>query len=169
MKLSFTVFTKTGASLALGFILLGSALMVRAADEPGLTDRAKTAAVSAKESVEEAGRSAMNSVDEFWQNLNADRYQKRTRDKWSAWIIMGLLVGGFAGFLSQEPAVRIKRVLIGVAGGIIGGILLDLTKLNLHLGVILISSDEMVYALGGAILLLFLTRFLFSRSAKKKG
>jgi uncharacterized membrane protein YeaQ/YmgE (transglycosylase-associated protein family) len=168
MKPLLTALTKSITLLALGTILLGSAPDIRAADEPGLTERAKTAAVDAKDSVQEAGRSAMNSVDEFWRSLDAGRFEKRTRDKWAAWIIMGLLVGGFAGFLCQEPGVRIKRLLLGVVGGIIGGILLDLTQLKLHLGAILISSDEMVYALGGALLILVLARFWSSRSAKKK-
>ena len=65
MKPLLTAFTKSVTLLALGTILLGSAPAVRAADEPGITERAKTAAVDAKDSVQEAGRSAMNSVDEF--------------------------------------------------------------------------------------------------------
>ncbi|MBP1740617.1 MAG: putative transglycosylase associated protein YeaQ [Deltaproteobacteria bacterium] len=76
-----------------------------------------------------------------------------------SWIIMGLIVGIIAKFImpGQDPGGIIITIGLGVAGAFVGGFLAS------HLGFGTITGfnfHSLLIAIGGAIILLILYRFL---------
>ena len=153
---------------------------VRAADGPGVIDRTKeaakdaTAAVQgavkdATESVQDAGRSAADSFKSLWSRVDDSRLKNRTRDEIVAWVIMGLLVGSLAGmFTSLKPSGlgKVGRLLLGLAGALLGGLAVHATRINFGWGPVLIRYEELLFSLVGAVLLIIVARLIRSSATK---
>jgi uncharacterized membrane protein YeaQ/YmgE (transglycosylase-associated protein family) len=119
--------------------------------------------------VKEAGNSAADKIKDLWGRIDSGRLQNRTRDEIVAWVIMGVLVGALAGTMtSLKPTGigRAARLLWGLAGAFIGGMIVHVAKLDFGWGPVLIRYEELLFAFLGAVLLLVLTRFLRSKSSK---
>jgi uncharacterized membrane protein YeaQ/YmgE (transglycosylase-associated protein family) len=76
-----------------------------------------------------------------------------------SWIVMGLIVGVVAKFVmpGKDPGGIIITVLIGIGGAFLGGFI------GSHLGLGTVTGFDMgslLLAIGGAILLLILYRFI---------
>lgn len=159
-------------SVAVGLLLFLVCLTgesALAADEPTLVTKTKEAAQETTTAVAQAGRSAADQAEQLWQRIDAARLKNRTPDEIVAWAIMGTLVGGLAGMLtSLKPSGlgNLGRLLLGLAGASLGGIVVRLTTLDFGWGPVLIRYEELVFSLLGAILLLVLARFIRSRSKK---
>lgn len=78
------------------------------------------------------------------------------------WIIIGLIAGALARWImpGKDPGGLVITVLIGIAGGIVGGFLANLIGLGTG-G----SIWNLVLATAGAVLLLWIYRVVKSRSA----
>jgi uncharacterized membrane protein YeaQ/YmgE (transglycosylase-associated protein family) len=140
------------------------------ADEPGLADKTKAAAKQTADAVQEAGQSVAADAGQLWQRIDAARLKNRTPDEIVAWVIMGVLAGALAGMLtSLKPtgAGKLGRLLLGLAGAFLGGILVRMTNLNFGWGPVLIRYEELFASLLGAILLIVLARLVFGRRKKK--
>jgi uncharacterized membrane protein YeaQ/YmgE (transglycosylase-associated protein family) len=156
-----------GLLLALACLTGGPAL---AADEPGLVTKTKEAAQETSAAVAQAGRSAADKAEQLWRRIDAARLKNRTRDEIVAWVIMGVLVGALAGMMtSLKPTGlgKLGRLLLGLAGAFLGGIVVRVTGLDFGWGPVLIRYEELAFSLIGAILLLVLARFIRSRSRKQ--
>ena len=144
------------------------------ADDTNLVQQTKSALANAGEATKTA---LANAGDEAKAGLNdlKDRAVESSPNNYSAGelaalVLIGLAVSAIAGiFTSLQPTLagNLGRLLLGLAGAFIGGFFLRFTGLKLGLGKIVINYDEMVFALGGAILLLIIGR-LFGGKSKKK-
>ena len=163
--------------LTLGF----SPVTAQGAAEPGVIDRSKAAvqeattavegaAKTAKESVQDAGRSVGNSFENLWRRVSESRLKNRTRDEIVAWAIMGVLVGAVAGMLTTLKTTglgKLGRLLLGLAGAFIGGMIVHVGRIDFGLGPVLIRYEELLFSLVGAVVLVIGARF-FRSGAKKK-
>lgn len=77
------------------------------------------------------------------------------------WIVVGLIAGALAKWImpGKDPGGIIVTILIGIAGGVIGGFLAS--RIGIGGG----NVVNILIATGGAILLLFLYRLITKRSA----
>ena len=75
------------------------------------------------------------------------------------WILMGLIVGVLAKVIlpGRDPGGIIVTILIGMAGAFVGGFLGTLLGLGAITG---FNLGSLVLAVGGAVLLLVLYRFI---------
>jgi uncharacterized membrane protein YeaQ/YmgE (transglycosylase-associated protein family) len=82
------------------------------------------------------------------------------------WLIIGALAGSLAGMLvtgSRKGYGPATNILLGLIGAVIGGYVFDRLNVNLGLGSITISFDEIVAAFVGSLILLALLSFLRGR------
>jgi len=173
-------YQSVGGLLILQLTLGIFAATARAAEEPGVIDRSKAAVKDAttavegaakevKESVQDASRSVGKSFENLWRRADEKRLKNRTRDEIVAWALMGLLVGAVAGLLTSSKtanAGKLGRLLLGLAGAFLGGMVVHLGRIDFGLGPVLIRYEELLFSLGGAVLLVVLVRWL--GSGKKK-
>ncbi|MEI2724499.1 MAG: hypothetical protein V9H26_13480 [Verrucomicrobiota bacterium] len=171
----------TGAMLGLQLNLFILPISLRAANEPGVVDRTKAAvkdatttvevaAKDAKESVQDAGRAVGNSFESLWRRVSETRLKNRTRDEIVAWVIMGVLVGAVAGLFTSPKTTglgKVGRLLLGLVGAFIGGMIVHVGHIDFGLGPVLIRYEELLLSLAGAVLLIIGARF-FRSGAKKK-
>jgi len=123
-----------------------------------------------KDAVSKAGRSAADQAEQLWKQIDAARLKNRTPDEIVAWVIMGVLVGAVAGMMtSLKPSGlgNVGRLLLGLAGAFLGGIVLRVSRLDFGWGPVLIRYEELAFSLLGAILLLVIAKFIRSRSRKQ--
>ncbi len=161
---------------------------IRAADEPGVTERTKavvedtrqnakdaTAAVEgavkdAKEAVTDATRTASEKFHDLWRRVEDSRLKNRTRDEIVAWVIMGVLVGAVAGMMTSLKTTglgKLGRLLLGLTGAFLGGVAVHVTNVDFGMGPVLIRYEELLFSFAGAIVLLIVARLLRSGATKK--
>lgn len=82
------------------------------------------------------------------------------------WVIVGLIAGTLAGAVvkrSKKGFGLISNLGIGLVGALIGGFLFRILRLDLGLGGISISLEDIVAAFAGSILLLIILRLVRKR------
>ena len=140
------------------------------AADKSITDSVEQAAKDAQKSVEDAGKTAANKMEQFWHTIEAQRLKNRTRDEIVAWVIMGILVGGLAGTFSAYGTSGVGRfvnLIFGLIGAFIGGVLASLTQLDFGWGPVLIRYEELLLSFVGAAVIVLFARWLRRRSGKK--
>ncbi len=77
-------------------------------------------------------------------------------------MIVWLIIGSIAGFIVGLILKRRKKgfgffsnLIIGLAGGVIGGFVFDFFNIRLGFGKIVLSYDDLIAAVAGAFILLF--------------
>jgi uncharacterized membrane protein YeaQ/YmgE (transglycosylase-associated protein family) len=139
------------------------------ADESTLVTKSKEAAKETTEAVKKTGIAAADEAGKLWQSIDAARLKNRTPDEIVAWVIMGMLVGSMAGMMtSMKPTGlgKLGRLLLGLAGAFLGGIVVRVTGLDFGWGPVLIRYEELFVSLLGAVLLIVVARLLRSKSKK---
>jgi uncharacterized membrane protein YeaQ/YmgE (transglycosylase-associated protein family) len=89
-----------------------------------------------------------------------------TIDQLVVWLIIGALAGSLAGMLvtgTRKGYGPATNIVLGLIGAVIGGYVFDKLNVNLGLGSITISFDEIVAAFVGSLILLALLSFLRGR------
>ena len=84
------------------------------------------------------------------------------------WLIVGAIAGSLAGLMvkrTKQGFGKATNLGIGLVGAIIGGLLFRLLGIDLGLGAISVSLEDIVAALLGSIVFLILLRFLRKRKA----
>jgi uncharacterized membrane protein YeaQ/YmgE (transglycosylase-associated protein family) len=119
----------------------------------------------AKQTIENAGKSAMNEIEQLWRKIDEQRLSHRTRDELVAWVIMGLLAGGLLSLVTKLR--RPATLFFGLAGAFFGGLVVHVAQLNLGLGPVLIRYEDLLLSFVGALLLVFLTRLFMKRKESK--
>jgi uncharacterized membrane protein YeaQ/YmgE (transglycosylase-associated protein family) len=97
-----------------------------AADEPGLVDKTKDAAQETAATVDQAG------------------LKNRTPDQIVAFVITGMLVGSLEGMMtSRKPTGlgHLGRLVLGLVGAFVGGMVVRLTGLNFGWGPVLMLAE----------------------------
>lgn len=91
-------------------------------------------------------------------------------------IIVWIIVGGFAGTLAgravtfkKEGLGRWANLLVGVIGAVIGGELFKLFRINLGLGELKVTFEDLIAAFLGSLLVILLWRTVTRFKAKKTG
>jgi uncharacterized membrane protein YeaQ/YmgE (transglycosylase-associated protein family) len=154
-------------TLVLGLTCL--AIKPLAAADQSLEAQAKEAAQKTSDAVKEAGASASDSMKDLWHRIDAARLSNRTPDEIVAWVIMGVLVGALAGTMtSLKPtgSGKLGRLLWGLAGAFLGGIIVHVGQINFGWGPVLIRYEELLFSFLGAIVLLLIGRFIRSKTQK---
>ena len=73
------------------------------------------------------------------------------------WLVVGALAGSFVGTIvkrSKEGFGRFTNLGVGLVGALIGGVLFALLPIDLGLGDIAVSLEDLVAAVVGAFILL---------------
>lgn len=90
-------------------------------------------------------------------------------------LIVWLVVGGIAGSLigalvkgKKEGYGRWKNFAIGLVGAVIGGVIFNLFKIDLGLGDIKITVEDLISALAGSLLLIIVMWFIGKKKGAKK-
>jgi uncharacterized membrane protein YeaQ/YmgE (transglycosylase-associated protein family) len=134
-----------------------------AADEPAVAEKAQEAAKEKAATVEEKAK-------DIWQQIEAQRLVHRTPDEIVAWAICGVLVASVAGMmtsLSSSGAGRIGRLLLGLAGSFIGGIIVRVRHIDFGWGPVSIHYEELLFSLLGAIIIVLLPKIIMWKLKKK--
>ena len=141
-----------------------------AADDAGITKKTEDMAKETGAAVEKAGTAAADTAKSFWEKIDAARLKNRTPDELVAWVIMGALVGSIAGMMtSLKPTGfgRVARLMLGLAGAFIGGIVVHLKNFDFGWGPVLIRYEELFFSFVGAIVLVVLGKLISSRMKNK--
>jgi uncharacterized membrane protein YeaQ/YmgE (transglycosylase-associated protein family) len=141
-----------------------------AAESPSLTDQAKQAGAETRDAVDKAVASTKDSFDNLWRSVDENRLKNRTPDEVVAWAIMGVLAGAVAGMFTQlKPSGlgKLGRLLLGLGGAFVGGMVVHVAKLDFGWGPVLIRYEDLLFSLLGALLLIVIGRVLRSKSKKK--
>lgn len=148
--------------------LVGQSLL--AAEAAGVGEKAKEVLRETSAAVEQAGDAAAETAKGFWQRLDEARLKNRTPDELVAWVIMGVLVGAVAGMMTTLKPTglgKVGRLLLGLAGAFLGGILVHVGQFDFGWGPVLIRYEELFFSLVGAILILAVGRIIYARMLKK--
>ena len=173
LRMNTTKRAASGPRTLLSLVMILACLAVGSlgtAGEAGLGEKANALAQETSASVKEAGDSAAEAAQDLWRRMDAARLKNRTPDEIVAWIIMGVLVGAVAGAMTNlKPtgAGQIGRLLLGLTGAFLGGIVVHVGQFDFGWGPVLIRYEQLFFALLGAILLVVLGRVLRSRMEKK--
>ena len=84
------------------------------------------------------------------------------------WLIVGAIAGSLAGLIvkrTKQGFGKTTNLGIGLVGAVIGGLLFRLFGIDLGLGDISVSLEDIVAAFIGSIVFLILLRFLRKRKA----
>jgi uncharacterized membrane protein YeaQ/YmgE (transglycosylase-associated protein family) len=151
--------------------LCGVGMGAWAAETEATFDRTEAAVAGAVESIKDTGRAAAVELEGLWQTIDENRLKNRTWDEVVAWVIMGVLVGATAGMftsLKSTGSGRAGRLLLGLAGAFLGGMVVHVTRFDLGLGPVLIRYEELLFSFLGAVLLILVVRLLRARSSKRR-
>ncbi len=111
----------------------------------------------ATQRIQETGQAAVGKVQSLWQRIDERRLKNRTADQIVAWVIMGLLVGGLLFRFGKRG--QTVSAFLGLVGAFIGGILANVTQLDLGLGPVLITYEDLLFTLVGGVLILCVSRW----------
>jgi uncharacterized membrane protein YeaQ/YmgE (transglycosylase-associated protein family) len=134
-----------------------------AADEPAIAEKAQEVA-------KEKASAAAEQAKDMWQQIEAARLVHRTPDEIVAWAIIGVLVASVAGMLTSLPASgfgRFGRLLLGLAGSFIGGVVVRIRHIDFGWGPVLIHYEELLFSFLGAVVIVLLPKLIKWRLRKK--
>ena len=87
-------------------------------------------------------------------------------DQLIVWFVIGAIAGSLAGLIvkrTKEGYGRFGNLGVGLVGAVVGGLLFRLLRIDLGLGAISVSLEDIVAALVGSILFLIALRLLRKR------
>ena len=87
------------------------------------------------------------------------------------WLIIGGLTGAFVGMLatrSKEGFGRITNLGLGLAGALVGGTVFELFNLDLGLGELSVSFEDLLSAFIGSVVVLAIVWTLRTYRNKKR-
>jgi uncharacterized membrane protein YeaQ/YmgE (transglycosylase-associated protein family) len=86
------------------------------------------------------------------------------------WLIIGAFAGAVTGALvkrKKEGYGRIRNLAVGMAGALIGGALFKLFKIDLKLADVKVTAEDLISALAGSFLLMFILWLIGKKKGKK--
>ena len=118
-----------------------------------------------KESITETKENVKESATELWGRVDEARLKNRRPDQIAAWAIIGVLVGAIAGMATSLKTTglgKMGRLLFGLVGAFLGGIIVSVTRVDFGWGPVLVSYEELLFSFVGAIGLLGASRLVRS-------
>ncbi|MEM7028230.1 MAG: GlsB/YeaQ/YmgE family stress response membrane protein [Chloroflexota bacterium] len=82
------------------------------------------------------------------------------------WLIIGALAGSLAGMVVRRSTSgfgRFGNLILGLIGAVIGGYLFDFFNINLGLGSLTITFEDLIAAFAGSLILLAIIGLLRRR------
>ncbi|MBN1679514.1 MAG: GlsB/YeaQ/YmgE family stress response membrane protein [Anaerolineae bacterium] len=79
------------------------------------------------------------------------------------WLIVGALAGSLVGMLitrDRKGFGLVRNLIVGLLGALIGGVIFDILDVDLGLGDLAITAEDLVAAFVGSLLLLVVVSFL---------
>lgn len=89
-----------------------------------------------------------------------------TLDQVLIWLIVGALAGSLAAWLvkgSRKGYGMVGNIIVGLIGAVIGGYVFDMLDVDLGLGQLTISAEDLVAAFVGSLILLAILSYLQKR------
>jgi uncharacterized membrane protein YeaQ/YmgE (transglycosylase-associated protein family) len=120
---------------------------------PPVAERVGAAATEATQTIQNTGQRALNKVETLWLRIDQRRLMSRTPDELVAWALMGLLVGGLLYRVAKLS--QVGSILLGLTGAFVGGIVANVVQLDFGLGPVLIRYEDLISALVGGFVLLY--------------
>jgi uncharacterized membrane protein YeaQ/YmgE (transglycosylase-associated protein family) len=111
----------------------------------------------AKQFIQEHGEAAVAQVQTLWQRIDEKRLKNRTPDEIVAMVIMGALVGGLLYRFGKRG--QVMSIVLGMIGAFLGGIVANVAHIDLGLGPVLITYEELFFSLLGGVLLIIAARW----------
>jgi uncharacterized membrane protein YeaQ/YmgE (transglycosylase-associated protein family) len=155
--------------ILLGLLCCGASTGYAQSNSAGVGERVSAAAQDTKVALQEASATAVNKIDEIWRRVDEGRLKNRTRDEVAAWIIVGLLVDNVISLFSVKPSTlgqRLGKVLVGLVGAFIGGIVTHVWQLDFGMGPVLIRYEDLLISFIGGLVLVMGVHFLVRRKHK---
>ncbi len=93
-----------------------------------------------------------------------------TFDELLSWVLTGLIAGTVMGWLATRKKGglgRFRNLTLGLAGALLGGLLFDVFGVDMDLGFVVIEYSDVVAALAGSLLILFLVLWLSRRVSRE--
>lgn len=135
------------------------------------SDKISKAANETSEAIKDAGHATEQAAQDLWARIDANRLKNRTPDQIVAWIIIGVLVGAITGMFTALRSTGmgvLGRLLLGLAGAFIGGMIVAVANIDFGWGVVIIRYEELVFAFAGALILIGSGRLIRHFTQKKK-
>lgn len=160
-----------GTKVMIVVLLIGLAgQLLFGAEATDASEKAKAIVQDTSAAVEEAGSATADAARNLWQKIDEARLENRTPDELVAWVIMGVLVGGVAGMMTRLKPTglgTLGRLALGLAGALLGGIVVHVGQFDFGWGPVLIRYEDLFFSLVGAILIVAAGRIIRSRMNKK--
>ena len=135
------------------------------------SDKISKAANETGEAIKDAGHATEQAAQDLWARIDANRLKNRTPDQIVAWVIIGVLVGAITGMFTALRSTGmgvLGRLLLGLAGAFIGGLIVAVANIDFGWGVVIIRYEELVFAFAGALILIGAGRLIRHFTQKKK-
>ncbi len=107
---------------------------------------------AARQFIQEQGQAAVDKIQTLWQRIDEKRIKNRTPDQIVAMVVMGMLAGGLLYRFGGRG--QVSSILLGLVGAFIGGMIANVSKLDLGLGPVLITYEDLLFTLLGAVLII---------------
>ena len=141
------------------------------AEDKTMSEKAQSLTKEAEVKLSDAGTAVSDTASDLWRKFDSARLKNRTRDEIVAWVIMGVLVGAVAGMFTSLKTTgmgKAGRLLLGLAGAVIGGVVVRMRDFDFGWGPVLIRYEELFFSFVGAVVLIVLGKFLSSKSKKEQ-
>lgn len=124
-----------------------------------------------EQKVDELQEETVATLETLRKNFEENRLVNRPRDELVAWVIMGIFAGAIAGIVTRLKCSllgAIGKILLGLTGAYLGGMLIRMSSNRPDWGAILLPCDELIFSLGGAVVLILLGRAIGLISKKRQ-
>ena len=101
-----------------------------------------------------------------WRLQRSGRSMNISLEQIIVWFVVGAIAGSLAGMVvkrTKRGFGRFSNLGIGLVGALVGGVLFRLLRLDLGLGVISVSLEDIVAAFVGSIVFLIFLRWIKRR------
>ena len=134
--------------------LFGPALSTSLSAEQSLAEKTS-------ETVKDATRATSDSVESLMNKIDANGLSDRSPEELGGLVIIALLVGSMIGVLPKLKSLgmgRLAKFLLGLAGAVVGSLAVRTLDISFDWGLAIISYEELLFSVIGAIVLVVLGR-----------
>jgi uncharacterized membrane protein YeaQ/YmgE (transglycosylase-associated protein family) len=153
-----------GQVSAILMLLLVLAAPGRAADEASATEQGSKA-------VSQSAQAVTAGITTLQERVSDNRLVNRTSDDIVAFVLMGVLVASISGIFSKigySGLGMAGRIGLGLVGAYMGSMVVRVAKIDLGWSEVIMSYEELLFSLLGAVVIVALSRFIQWKMKKSK-